>query len=236
MKKMLYVLLCFAGVLSGCGAKTAVVEDVKPFRHVFFMGNKRTDMLFSQSADCYQVGIGGISPDSVRMDVRHDTLYIDIDYTNCRPTLCLTAPCFVSVNASFARSVRTLGTIRQDSIRFDLPLCKKADLALDVRKLVVGRHSISDHLTLSGRADTVYLNCLNEITLDAMALAVKEMHLSAVQSVARLNVTEQLWLDNVVNSNIIYVGAPTIMECRLLLSSVKNMIEYTWKNKLFDKL
>ena len=239
MKKLVLMVVALAWLMTSCGTKQAQMQNVRPFEHVFIFGNKHTDVFITQNKEGHQVGITG-NRENVHMYMRHDTLYVE-DLALSKKShyaIYLAAPHYSSICVSDVDRFASTDTIRQDTISLSSMLTKRVEMALDVQKLSTVRGLDARKAVLKGRADTANINTryTDKMTLDALDLQVKNMHLTAFFTFAELNVAEQLWLDEALESNIIYVGTPEVMNCKMRFSNMKNPMVYTWRNQLFERL
>lgn len=221
----LFFMACMALSFLSCAHEPLVVETVA-FDEIVINGRRtKTALVLEQTPDLYQIKIDGKYGDSVKIEVKDRTLYIDMPRKKKYSySIYACAPTFKKISASLLQSLETKDTIRQDSIVFDF-IDAKTHLMLDVKKMRF-RGSTIQKLTLEGECDTAYIDTrYTDCSIKASEFTTKDMHISTGYGTkAKLHVTDHIWFEDLFNSKVSYVGNPEIMQCNMQWSSISHQL------------
>ena len=227
MKKWIYLFGIVILFFGSCTPEQSEVQDLAPFHYVQINGRRtKTRVTLAQTRDAYQIGIKGNPIDSVRAEVRNDTLRIHMPREKRYSyTISIYSPEIRSFEGVLLKELASIDTLRQDSIAFYYTDADKTDLKLQVSKLAFYDLTKGD-INLSGTCDTAYIDAEYgyQLKIHAKTLKTKDLHLYAGESKSEFNVTNHLWIHKAWLSKIDYLGEPQIMECNMKWSKISNVL------------
>jgi hypothetical protein len=228
MKKLLYILLMFAGC--ACTRQQTVVYDLEPFENVeiyaFGIDFSTTDVdaetVFSQQAT-YQMIVQKSEKDSIYWQTENNTLSV-ILFSRKNPKLTICAPNFKSIDCN-CRHIKTQDTIKQSYLKFSAQLVKNADLQFNTDTLIMDM-DLYKKVKLSGYCDTASIEASFSglfSKFDARKLEINNLQIVCGSSFSHtwLHVNNHLWITEGRNCKIDYYGRPEVKQANIKASTLR---------------
>ena len=224
-KIITFLLVLCATAVTAKTHKSSSVVSLDPFKSVFVIGNKNTEVILSQESQC-QLEIEGCAVNDVKIETSDSILLIStMHLDSVMPIqLRISSPAYEQLHCSFVRMLISKDTLKSEELSVSAA-CTNINLSISANFLQL-KFLEGTSATLAGRCNNADLTCYGfnrngRYIFDANQLLVNNMHIDCgVLSDIRINVTDSLWISDGIDSKVDVLGSPVIPENKLKWSEL----------------